>query len=632
MDDERRIEMEYNLPVISNDNYCNPVGYTDDNEHTNPDPFVLRWCGKYYCYSTDEYGINISDSENLIQWVYHGYAIREENYRNYWAPAVFYHNGVFYMYYSNTQVGYEEDDCCVETLKLAVSSTPYGPFIYKKTFLNKFSIDAHPIKYEGEMYLFYSTNDWESMDDKKVGTTILVDKLIDMETLEENPSVTILPSIEEEIFERNRFGDGRDWYTIEGACYLENGDMGYLLYSANAYINTDYFIGYAKAKKKKNFLNMKWKKYPNQYTYAPLAKKNSRVEGTGHNTVVKAPNLVDDWIIYHGRDADKELIQNKEQRVMRIDPIYINGERLITNAPSNQIQEAPFQPYLYKKELCLNDIKLFTKENEYYLMELSIIPKAAHWGARYSILVNYCDEANFIEILFQSGCKQIQVIVHSDNIVHELMTWKLPKDYNQFAIHTIQVRKAFYRYQVTIDEGLPSTFIYHMQDGKIGVKPYFTEVEVRGLTITRHISLWNKELVDLNKLFKVKENIYINDEGVQTDCNCTYHLKRVENSASKYVEEITFQPKKNAFVMFYLEYQNGTSKKILELEENIEIYSIRITKIEQNIWILANGEVCKPEIDFKEVIGAKICMKGVAITNYKMTSLVQKSEIESKIV
>ena len=41
--------------------------------------------------------------------------------------------------------------------------------------------------------------------------------------------------MDEEIFARNRFGDGRDWHTVEGATYFAYRDRAFITYSANAY-------------------------------------------------------------------------------------------------------------------------------------------------------------------------------------------------------------------------------------------------------------------------------------------------------------------------------------------------------------------------------------------------------------
>ena len=81
---------------------------------------------------------------------------------------------------------------------------------------------------------------------------------------------------------------------------------------------------------------MNWKKYPSESVWHPLLKKNDNVEGTGHNTVAKAPNMADDWIVYHGRFASEELVEGTEQREMRIDPLYFNGEELLCFGPSQE--------------------------------------------------------------------------------------------------------------------------------------------------------------------------------------------------------------------------------------------------------------------------------------------------------
>ena len=64
-------------------------------------------------------------------------------------------------------------------------------------------------------------------DEYRPGTSILVDRLIHFTELagEEKPVVT--PSIKEEMFEENRFGDERDWYTVEGAFFLRRHNRAY---------------------------------------------------------------------------------------------------------------------------------------------------------------------------------------------------------------------------------------------------------------------------------------------------------------------------------------------------------------------------------------------------------------------
>ena len=105
--------------------YCNPVPFSDGKRHTNPDPFVMRWCGTYYCYAPDSDGVKVSISEDLVHWEYKGYAIKEPDKRDYWAPSVFYWNGVFYMFFFR-------DGCYNASCNKKLPNTLREVFLYEK--------------------------------------------------------------------------------------------------------------------------------------------------------------------------------------------------------------------------------------------------------------------------------------------------------------------------------------------------------------------------------------------------------------------------------------------------------------------------------------------------------------------
>ena len=125
---------------------------------------------------------------------------------------VIYLNGTFYMYYSNIPI--EEADCHEQHLKVARADNPLGPFVWQKTFFDHFSIDSHPVMWDGKMFMFYSVNDWFGTEDKVAGTCILLDEMRTPYEFAGHPKPVVVPSIRKEIFEENRFRDGRDWYTI----------------------------------------------------------------------------------------------------------------------------------------------------------------------------------------------------------------------------------------------------------------------------------------------------------------------------------------------------------------------------------------------------------------------------------
>jgi GH43 family beta-xylosidase len=192
----------------------------------------------------------------------------------------------------------ESDDPHDQRMKVATSNRPEGPYEYQKSLYETFSIDAHVVRGEdGHHYLYYSNNEYVGIDSNRPGTVILMDRLLDMYTPEGNPTLVVEPTLDEEIFQENRFRDGRDWHTIEGAFYFKRRGKHYCMFSGNAYTRPTYFIGYSIADQdaiSDSLTNLKWNKYPDNFTYSPLMKKNNDIEGVGHNSVAKAPNGIDE--------------------------------------------------------------------------------------------------------------------------------------------------------------------------------------------------------------------------------------------------------------------------------------------------------------------------------------------------
>ena len=82
--------------------YTNPVFAGDF-----PDPFVLRWGGRYYAYGTgravDGKQLRMMSSDDLVHWTPHGGVLEPLDLpgaEEYWAPEVAYREGTFYLYYA----------------------------------------------------------------------------------------------------------------------------------------------------------------------------------------------------------------------------------------------------------------------------------------------------------------------------------------------------------------------------------------------------------------------------------------------------------------------------------------------------------------------------------------------------
>ncbi len=276
------------------------------------DPYVIKASdGRYYLYAT---GGHLFSSDSLNDgWEYHGVCVEMEGQFDLWAPSVIELGGKYYMHYSSRLIG--SRDVHEHRIRLAVSESPMGPFIYQCDICEPFSIDPHFIVNKSGMYLFYSVNDYEA---ERAGTYVVCQRMKSPSEPVGEAVPAVKPTLDQEIFERDRFRQGQHWHTIEGAFYFWYEGYHYLMYSGACYQNPTYFVGYATAKgeKDEDILSLNWKKYPDENTYAPLLVKNEYIEGLGHNSV-----LFDNgkhYVIYHGRDyGDGE--SREDARSARID-------------------------------------------------------------------------------------------------------------------------------------------------------------------------------------------------------------------------------------------------------------------------------------------------------------------------
>lgn len=296
----------------------------DEAPLAQADPYVIKARdGRYYLYATE--GQVYSSDRLLTGWKYEGIRLEMPGQKVCWAPCVLEVDGKYYMYYSS--IDENNGDEHGHTLRVAVSDVPEGPFRYVKDILPPFSIDPHVVNTPSGLYLFYSSNDYHA---ERVGTRIYCDRMPDPFHVEGKPVCVVKPTIDEEIYMRDRFREGEHWHTIEGAFYFYHEGMHYLMYSGACYQNPTYFIGYCTAKgvPGEDLRLLDWQKYPNEHVYRPLLTKNSFVEGTGHNSVLYDGGKF--YIIYHGRDYSDQT--QMDTRSARIDEMTVDGEVLQVTA------------------------------------------------------------------------------------------------------------------------------------------------------------------------------------------------------------------------------------------------------------------------------------------------------------
>lgn len=311
--------------------YTNPV-YDQDF----PDPFVLRFEGRYYAYGTgpaaDGKMLKQLSSPDLVHWEAHGGALeslRLEGAEEYWAPEVAYRDGTFYLYYATGRT--EDPD---HHLRVATASHPLGPWKDAGTNLTPheiFAIDAHPFQdpADGEWYLFYAN---DVPQGPYAGTGIVVDRLLSMTHLEGNPRPVLRPFADWQVFELQRaVKQGLDWYTIEGPFVCARGGKYVCFYSGGRWENPNYGVGYALADHPLG----PWRDAEHGAGPSILKTVPGHVIGPGHNSVVAGPDGITDYIVYHGWDPGCTA------RYPRIDRLKWDGARPICHGPTWEPQPRP---------------------------------------------------------------------------------------------------------------------------------------------------------------------------------------------------------------------------------------------------------------------------------------------------
>ena len=288
---------------------------------SQPDPYMIKDGDRYYMYTTG--GWCFSSNQLKTGWEFLGKCLDVSGQKNIWAPAVIKIDGEYFMYYSSIKES--ENDDHKQTLRVAVSKKAEGSFKEVRKILPPFSIDALVVKNDKGLFIFYSANDYESV---RPGTYIACDKMLDPYTVEGNPKAVVVPSIDEEIFMRNRFAPGQDWHTIEGAFYFYHEGIHFLMYSGACYQNPTYFIGYSIAygEEHTDLRKLEWKKYPSSNEYHPLMKSCDKAEGVGHNSVVFDGGKC--YVVYHGRTPGVDNSDGLDHRIARLDEMAINKEHL----------------------------------------------------------------------------------------------------------------------------------------------------------------------------------------------------------------------------------------------------------------------------------------------------------------
>jgi beta-xylosidase len=292
-----------------------------------PDPFVLEADETYYAYSTNDPPTNVPTlrSDDLVDWEEGEDAMPKlaawARPGKTWAPEVLRpedESDSYVLYYTATDA-----DSGRQCLGRATSDAPEGPFVDRseEPFVCQRteggSIDASPFRDEnGELYLYW----------KNDGNAVGRDSYLYAQSL--SPDGSSLEGEPERLFKQ-----GADWEgeLVEAPFMWERDGRHYLFYSANAYYDASYAVGYATCEAPLG----PCEKAPEN----PILETSEGAAGPGHNSIVE-DDEGDTWMAYHAwpPDAIGSVIPG---RTFWMDELLWRDGKPVVEGPTEEAQPAP---------------------------------------------------------------------------------------------------------------------------------------------------------------------------------------------------------------------------------------------------------------------------------------------------
>ena len=288
--------------------YSNPVV-----ARNFPDPFVLRHGTTYYAFGTTGRGrtpdnriFTLLTSPNLVDWTAAGGALTppagSAEY-DFWAPEVVQHEGTFYMYYSRgggaigATVGHQ--------LHVATSATPEGPYTEVAALPvpdSQFTIDAHAFQdADGQWYLFYARDFLDTAEGYYPGTGLVVDRLLSMTQLANQPRTVLRARHAWTLFEANRTmplynnQTFSQWHTLEGPCVRRHAGKYYCFFSGANFLTDRYGVDYCTA----DHILGPYADSGSEAGARVLHSVPGRVRGPGHHCHILGPDGRREYLVYH---------------------------------------------------------------------------------------------------------------------------------------------------------------------------------------------------------------------------------------------------------------------------------------------------------------------------------------------
>jgi len=272
-------EATYRNPVISGD---------------FPDPTVIRVGDAYFAAGTSSEWFppyRLYESKDLVNWTYLGGLFREMpawTMGSYWAPELFYHNDIYYVYYTARRSSDRKSFIGVATTRdIRKGFTDHGLIV---EWTNE-AIDAYVIELDRRLYI-----SWKAYGlDHGKSIEILCSELSEDGL-----------SLKGEVFSILK-ADAGGWEAggIEGQCLIKHGNYIYMFYAGNACCGAscNYQTGVARAAS----IYGPWEKYAGN----PILYGGGQWRCPGHGTIVTTPEGKF-FYLYHAYNAATNIYTGRQ--------------------------------------------------------------------------------------------------------------------------------------------------------------------------------------------------------------------------------------------------------------------------------------------------------------------------------
>ena len=392
--------------------YRNPISIDSEWKHGVPDPYILRYNGKYYLYCSGDYevtGIKAWSSENLITWKYEGVVCDEDITVTSWGAEVVYWNGWFYLYAV-------KGGSPVYVLK---SNSPVGPFIVASEDLGFSNDESVFIDDDGKWYFTNAS-----------GMGIMGYEMKDPTTVGDGTQLNAYLN---------------NW--TEGPYILKRNDIYYLTYTGNHWLSNGYRVAYATAKDSPI----------GEYTPAEnnplLISTKPGFSGLGHSATVLGPDMDSYYLSYHNLShvADDGTVVRK----FNIDRLAFNGTRMSLLGPTSFESSAPKRPDFYtwirdegtgsrwrKTSGVMGNMlvgKVKTEEEYTAEFNFSLTNENVNKDASIGGVFSYKDKGNYHCAIVDKETLALNVYLVKDNKPYKLQRAELPSDLDLSRLHVIRV-------------------------------------------------------------------------------------------------------------------------------------------------------------------------------------------------